>query len=67
MALLELLSGESSFIAIPIGSATTIMLDPIPMLFTSPVSTALPNLLRDEDEEQDDSTLGRPEPTEELE
>jgi hypothetical protein len=35
MALLELLSGESSFIAIPIGSATRILLDPIPMLFTS--------------------------------
>jgi hypothetical protein len=31
------------------------------MLFTSPVSTALPNILSDEDEESDESTLGRPE------
>jgi hypothetical protein len=32
------------------------------MLFSSPVSTILPDQLRDEDEEADDTTLGRPEP-----
>jgi hypothetical protein len=35
------------------------------MLFSSPVSTILPDNLRDEDEEIDDSTLGRPEPEDE--
>jgi hypothetical protein len=64
MALLELLAGESAFISLPLSPTLSILLDPTPMLFTSPVSTALPNNLRDEDEEDDESTLGRPEPEE---
>jgi hypothetical protein len=67
MALLEVLAGESSFISLELGPSERCLLEPTPILFTSPVSTALPNLLRDEDEEQDDSTLGRPEPEEEAE
>jgi hypothetical protein len=62
MALLELLVGEASFIALPLSPSMNILLDPAPMLFTSPVSTVLPNVMRDEDEEGDESTLGRPEP-----
>lgn len=67
MALLELLAGESSFITLPLSPVMNLLLDPTPMLFTSPVRTPLPNLLQDEDEEDDESTLGRPEPEEEPE
>jgi hypothetical protein len=67
MALLELLAGESAFIMLPLSPTMRIQLDPSPMLFTSPVSTALPNLLRDDDEEEDESTLGRPDPKEQPE
>jgi len=48
------------------GETAHIKLDPTPMLFSSPVSTLLPNKMTDEEEEQDVSTLGRPEPEEEL-
>lgn len=65
MAFLELLSGESSFIRLPLAEDAALRLDATPLLFTSPVSTELPNLLGDEDEEADDSTLGRPERDEE--
>jgi hypothetical protein len=41
-----------------------IRLDPTPLLFSSPVSTVLPNEMTDEQEEEDISTLGRPEPEE---
>jgi len=67
MALLEVLAGESSFIPLELGPSERCLLEPTPILFTSPVSTALPNLLHDEDEEEDESTLGRPEPEEEAE
>jgi hypothetical protein len=64
MAFIELLSGESPFIRLPLGEEAHIKLEPSPILFTSPVSTVLPNELRDEDEESDATTLGRPEPDE---
>jgi hypothetical protein len=48
-----------------LGETEHIRLEPTPMLFSSPVSTFLPNQLSDEQEEEDDSTLGRPEPEEE--
>jgi hypothetical protein len=67
MSLLEVLAGESSFIALELGPSERCLLEPTPILFTSPVSTALPNLLRDEDEERDESTLGRPELEEDTE
>ena len=64
MAFLELLSGDLSFIRLPLGDEAHIKLDSMPLLFTSPVSTILPDKLSDEDDEQDSSTLGRPEPEE---
>jgi hypothetical protein len=65
MAFIELLSGEASSIILPLGGTANIRLEAAPVLFTSPVSTILPNKLDDDQEEQDDSTLGRPEPEEE--
>jgi hypothetical protein len=65
MAFLELLCGESPFIDLQLGPTALIRLDPTPILFSSPVSTVLPDKMADEDEEGDTSTLGRPEPEEE--
>jgi hypothetical protein len=65
LAFLELLSGEAPYISLPLGETAHIRVEPLPMLFSSPVSTVLPNQLTDEQEEEDDSTLGRPEPEEE--
>ena len=65
LAFLEVLAGESAFIRIPLAKTAEIVLDASPLLFTSPVSTPLPNKLQDDEEEQDQSTLGRPEPDEE--
>jgi hypothetical protein len=67
MAFLELLAGESAFVELKLGPTASLLLDAAPLLFTSPVSTPLPNVLSDEDEEVDDSTLGRPEPDPEPE
>jgi hypothetical protein len=64
LAYLEMLSGEASYISLPLGDTAQIRLEPSPILFTSEVSTALPDKFGDEDEEQDESTLGRPEPEE---
>lgn len=60
MALLELLSGEESFIKLPVSDTSFIKLDSTPSLFTSPVTTVLPDILDDEDEEHDEETLGAP-------
>jgi hypothetical protein len=65
MAFTELLSGESSFITLPVSPSLSIILDAAPLLFSSPVSTYLPNAMDDADEESDPSTLGRPEPEDE--
>jgi hypothetical protein len=64
-AFIELLSGDASFINLPLGESSFVRIEAAPLLFSSPVSTVLPNALSDEDEEQDASTLGRPEPEEE--
>jgi hypothetical protein len=58
MAFLELLSGDSQFIELPLSGSASIKLDATPILFTSSVSTALPDVLSDDDEEQDVTTLG---------
>jgi TIR domain len=63
-AFLELLSQESAFINLPLSPSKTLKLVAQPMTFTSPVSTQLPNTLSDDEEEVDDTTLGRPEPNE---
>lgn len=65
MAFIELLSGDMSTIALPLGESAFIRLDAAPILFSSPVSTDLPNRMGYEDEEEDSSTLGRPEPEDE--
>ncbi|QDO98007.1 TIR domain-containing protein [Ferrovibrio terrae] len=64
-AFLELMCGESSYIRIPVGHETFIKLDPSPVLFTSPVSTYLPDEEDGDAEEADETTLGRPDPEEE--
>lgn len=61
LAFLELLSGDSAFIRLPLSPTTSIALEASPLLFTSPVSTALPDILDADAEETDLSTLGRPE------
>lgn len=61
MAFIELLAGESAFIELKLSPTASLLLEAAPMLFTSPVSTPLPNALSDDDDEMDESTLGRPE------
>ncbi len=65
MAFIELLSGEASSITLRLGPSAELRLEAAPILFSSPVSTPLPNVMADEEEEQDTSTLGRPEPEDE--
>ncbi|SEC58731.1 TIR domain-containing protein [Rhizobiales bacterium GAS191] len=62
MAFMEVLSRDSSFIALALGETAFVHLEAAPILFSSPVSTDLPNRMGYEDEEADSSTLGRPEP-----
>lgn len=66
LAFLELLSGESAFVRLPLSETNAIVLEASPMLFSSPVSTMLPNSLDDDDEETDVSTLGRPDNDEDV-
>ncbi|WP_322517166.1 toll/interleukin-1 receptor domain-containing protein [Rhodopseudomonas palustris] len=60
LAFLELLSGDSAYIRLSLATNATLVIDAAPMLFTSPVSTALPDVLDADEEEADTSTLGRP-------
>lgn len=62
LAFLELLSEQTAFIHLSLAPGADIVLDATPLLFTSPVSTTLPDELGDEQEEQDESTLGKPDP-----
>lgn len=64
LAFLELLSGESAFIRLSLSPSSALVLEAAPVLFSSPVSTMLPDILGADDEETDLSTLGRPEPEE---
>ncbi|MGY5790231.1 TIR domain-containing protein len=61
LAILEILSGESAFIRLQLSPSASLVLEASPLLFTSPVSTALPDVLDADAEETDLSTLGRPE------
>jgi hypothetical protein len=65
LAFLEILSGESAYIRLALSGSQAVVLEASPILFTSPVSTALPNVLDADEEETDLSTLGRPESEEE--
>jgi hypothetical protein len=60
LAFLELLSGESAYIRLAFAANASLVIEAAPMLFTSPVSTALPDILDADEEEVDISTLGRP-------
>ncbi|WP_316173163.1 toll/interleukin-1 receptor domain-containing protein [Bradyrhizobium sp. SZCCHNRI2049] len=60
LAFLELLSGESAYIRLALSANAALLIEAAPMLFTSPVSTALPDVLDADEEEADISTLGRP-------
>lgn len=61
LAFLEILSGESAYIRLALSGSQAVVLEASPILFTSPVSTALPNVLDADADETDPSTLGRPE------
>jgi hypothetical protein len=67
LAFLELLSGESSYFDLALSPTQNLRVEAAPILFSSPVSTVLPNRMDEEDEEEDITTLGRPEPEEEPE
>lgn len=61
LAFLEMLSGDSAFIRLRLSAEHDLVIDAAPVLFSSPVSTILPNEADADDEETDASTLGRPE------
>ena len=67
LAFLELLSGESAFIRLPLGTSSAVVIEASPLLFSSPVCTALPDILDADEEETDLSTLGRPDSEDEDE
>lgn len=60
LAFLELVSGDSAYIRLSLAKNAALAIEAAPMLFTSPVSTALPDILDADEEEGDISTLGRP-------
>lgn len=60
LAFLEMLSGESACIRLRLSAEQDLVVDATPVLFTSPVSTMLPNVADADEEETDLSTLGRP-------
>jgi hypothetical protein len=60
LAFLELLSEETAYIRLPLSERFAFVLDASPILFSSPVSTELPDRLDADEEESDPSTLGRP-------
>ncbi|WP_062769737.1 toll/interleukin-1 receptor domain-containing protein [Sphingopyxis terrae] len=65
LAFLELISGESAYIRLRLSATADAVLEAAPILFSSPVSTDLPDALDADEEETDLSTLGRPEADEE--
>jgi len=65
LAFLDLISGDSAFIRLQMSPSQHVVLDASPILFSSPVSTRLPDELDGDEEEVDETTLGRPEVEEE--
>lgn len=59
-AFLEVLSGDSAYVRLHLSAEHDLVVDAAPILFTSPVSTMLPNIADADEEETDLSTLGRP-------
>ncbi|QFT61799.1 hypothetical protein FIU91_02565 [Roseivivax sp. THAF30] len=64
LAFLQIMSGDSAFIRVSLAPGRDMLLSSEPLQFTSPVSTSLPDVLDPDAEEEDHSTLGRPEPDE---
>ncbi|MBL8496797.1 toll/interleukin-1 receptor domain-containing protein [Nitrosomonas sp. JL21] len=58
MAFLELLSEESQYIELLLSGSASIKIDATPLLVTSPVTTILADVMADDAEEQDLTTLG---------
>lgn len=58
MAYLEILAGDSAWLSLPLGPSATLRCDAHPLLFTSPVTTQLPNEMSDDNEEFDPALLG---------
>jgi hypothetical protein len=58
MAYLEILSGDMAWISIPLSPSAHVRCEAQPLLFTSPVTTQLPDVLSDDDEETDPDLLG---------
>jgi hypothetical protein len=58
MAFVELLSGQSPHIDLPLSGSCSLRLDTSPLLFTCPVTTAQADAMPDDAEESDPSTLG---------
>lgn len=61
LAFLEIMSEDSAYIRVPLAPGHNMLLSSEPVLFTSPVSTKLPDTSDADGEEADESTLGRPE------
>lgn len=59
LAFLQVMSGDSAFIRVSLAPGQDMLLSSEPLLFTSPVSTALPDVADPDTEEEDASTLGR--------
>lgn len=59
LAFLELISAGSAFIRVRLAPGHDMLLSSEPIMFTSPVSTKLPDVLDADGEEEDESTLGR--------
>jgi TIR domain len=59
-AFLEVLAGDAPYIGLMLGSEVRLKLDSVPVFFTSPVTTELPNEVADEQDEQDESTITTP-------
>jgi hypothetical protein len=52
--------GDAPYIDLTVGSTAKIKLESVPIFFTSPVSTDLPDQIDDASEEDDDSTITGP-------
>ncbi|MBL8705972.1 MAG: toll/interleukin-1 receptor domain-containing protein [Rhodospirillales bacterium] len=60
MAFLELLSGDEAFLKLPMAANAFVKLNAAPMLFTSPVTTVLPNDIDDADDDEDTLSIAPP-------
>jgi hypothetical protein len=59
-AFLEMLVEDAAYINLAVGSQEEVKLESVPIFFTSPVTTELPDQIDDAAEEDDDSTITGP-------